>query len=278
MRSLFGFVGVLALSLMLSLGCGEDGAESGSGGTARTGGTGATGGTAPPPEGPVRVSFIGDSITEPVGTVENPANYPEHLVSLLGDDFELANFGVGGATMLRTSTIAVWGLPEFEEAKAFEPRVVTVMLGTNDTKPQHWDAAAFESDYSDMIEELQSLPSKPTVLLLLPVPVFGANEWAIRGDVLRDEVIPIIERLGGEYTLSVVDLYTPLLNQGELFPDDVHPTAEGGLLIAQQLVAPLEAAAKARGFQLADEEQLGVTFLQGAKHEVGPFELQEGSL
>ena len=274
-RHFIRLVCVLALGLM---GCSEtagsgNGGDGGSGGSAGTGGAGATGGTA----STVRVSFIGDSITEQVGTPENPVNYPEHLVSLLGDDFELANFGVGGATMLRTSTIAVWDLPEFEEAKAFEPHVVTVMLGTNDTKPQHWDAAAFESDYSDMIEELQSLPSKATVLLLLPVPVFGANAYAIRGDVLRDEVIPIIEQLGGEYALDVVDLYTPFLDQGELFPDNLHPTAEGGLLIAQQLVAPLEAAARARGFQLADEEQLGVTFLQGAKRKVGPFELQEGS-
>jgi len=271
MRRIFRFWFAFALGLALMAGCGDN-----NGG----GGTGATGGTAPPPEGPVRVSLIGDSITEQVGTPENPVNYPEHLVSLLGAEFELANFGVGGATMLRTSTIAVWDLPEFDEAKAFEPHVVTIMLGTNDTKPQHWDAAAFESDYSDMIEELQSLPSKPTVLLLVPVPVFGANVYAIRGDVLRDEVIPIIESLGAEYSLNVVDLYTPLLDRGELFPDNVHPTAEGGLLIAQQLVAPLEAAAKARGFQLADEKQHAATLPHGAKHEVGPlcdvgaFELQ----
>lgn len=254
-RSVLHWVCVCALVALPLGGCGG---ESNGG----SGGNGASGGTAPPPDGPVRVSFIGDSITELVGTPENPINYPEHLVSLLGDDFELGNFGVGGATMLRSSTIAFWDLPEFEAAKDFAPHLVTIKLGTNDTKPQHWDPTEFEADYRDMIEELQSLPSKPTVLLLLPVPVFGANAFAIRGDLLRDEVIPIIDRLGAEYALNVVDLYTPFVDRGELFPDNVHPTAEGGLLIAQQLVAPLEAAAKARGFQLADEKRYRATLPQ----------------
>jgi CubicO group peptidase (beta-lactamase class C family) len=42
MRYVFGFLGVFALSLVLSVGCTEDGGEGGSGGTAGTGGTGGT--------------------------------------------------------------------------------------------------------------------------------------------------------------------------------------------------------------------------------------------
>ena len=43
-RCLLGFLGVFALSLMLSVGCSEDGGEGGSGGEAGTGGTGGSGG------------------------------------------------------------------------------------------------------------------------------------------------------------------------------------------------------------------------------------------
>jgi len=262
-RYLFGCLCVCALGAVPLIGCGDaNGGGGGSGGSAGTGGVAE----------PVRVAFIGDSITERVGTVDDPVNYPEHLETLLGDDFDLGNFGYGGATMSHGGGFfSYWNLPVYAEAKEFEADIATIMLGTNDTKPQVWDATAFESDYNDMIEELQDLPSNPTIVLLLPVPVFGDNEFDIRGDVLRDEVIPIIESLGAEYALDVVDLYTPLLNHGELFPDNLHPTAEGGLLIAQQLVAPLEAAAKARGFELADEEQHAATRPQEAKHEVGPL-------
>jgi lysophospholipase L1-like esterase len=206
--------------------------------------------TAAPATEAVRVAFIGDSITEPVGTPATPVNYPEHLVSLLGDEFDLGNFGVGGATMSRVGSFSYWDLPEFAEAKAFEPHVVTIMLGTNDTKPAIWDADAYEQDYRDMVEEMESLPSKPTLLLLRPVPVFGENDFLIRGDVLRDEVLPIIDRLGVEYDLVVVDLYTPLLEHGDLFPDNVHPTAAGGLLIAERLIEALVSAASTRGFEI----------------------------
>ncbi|MBW2379539.1 MAG: hypothetical protein JRG70_08295 [Deltaproteobacteria bacterium] len=253
MRYLVGFMCVLALGVMPVVGCGETEGTGGSGGSAGIGGvggggSGGSGGT--PATEAVRVAFIGDSITEPVGTPATPVNYPEHLVSLLGDEFDLGNFGVGGATMSRVGSFSYWDLPEFAEAKAFEPHVVTIMLGTNDTKPAIWDADAYEQDYRDMVEEMESLPSKPTLLLLRPVPVFGENAFLIRGDVLRDEVLPIIDRLGVEYDLVVVDLYTPLLEHGDLFPDNVHPTAAGGLLIAERLIEPLVSAASTRGFEI----------------------------
>ncbi len=246
MRCLFGFMCVLALGVM---GCSEatgTGGSAGDGGSGGVGGDGGSGGT--PATEAVRVAFIGASITEPVGTPTMPVNYPEHLELLLGDDFELGNFGVGGATMQRTGDIPYWDLPEYAQAKALEPHVVTIMLGTNDTKPQNWDAARYEADYRDMIEEMQALSSEPTILLLRPVPVFGENMFMIRGDVVRDEVLPIIDRLGTEYDLAVVDLYSALLEHGDLFPDAVHPTAEGGRLIAEELVGPIVDAAMARGF------------------------------
>jgi lysophospholipase L1-like esterase len=266
---------VVALGVMPVVGCGETAGDGGSGGSAGTGGMAASGGTGGMTE-PVRVAFIGDSITERVGTSDDPVNYPEHLETLLGDDFELGNFGYGGATMShRGGVFSYWNLPEYAEAKAFEADIATIMLGTNDTKPQVWDATAFESDYNDMIEELQNLPSNPTIVLLLPVPVFGANEFDIRGDVLRDEVIPIIERLGAEHELDVIDLHTPLVTRMDLFPDNVHPTAEGGLIVAEQLVAPLVAAAKARGFQLPSVGQVFACTEAGIRAAIaeggGPF-------
>ena len=42
MRYVFGFLGVFALSLALSVGCSDGGVDGGSGGTAGTGGTGGT--------------------------------------------------------------------------------------------------------------------------------------------------------------------------------------------------------------------------------------------
>ncbi len=123
------------------------------------------------------------------------------------------------------------------------------MLGTNDTKPAVWDADAYEQTYRDMVEEMQSLSGKPTLLLLRPVPVFGVNAFLIREDVLRDDVLPIIDRLGMVYDLAVVDLHTPLLEHGDLFPDN----AAGGLLIVEELVEPLVSAASARGFEVATD-------------------------
>ncbi len=96
---------VLALVALPVGGCSDETtAAGGSGGGCGSGATG--GGMEPAPEGSVRVAFISDSITEPVGTPEAPINYPEHLVSMLGDEFDLGSFGVGGATMRRIGNFA----------------------------------------------------------------------------------------------------------------------------------------------------------------------------
>ena len=50
----------------------------------------------------VRVTFVGDSITEGIGT-SNPGvrSYPAQVQALLGDGYVVSNYGVSGCTMLR---------------------------------------------------------------------------------------------------------------------------------------------------------------------------------
>ena len=57
----------------------------------------------------VRVACVGDSITYGSGIPDREHNsYPAQLQKLLGDGYEVRNFGVSGATLLKNGDKPYW--------------------------------------------------------------------------------------------------------------------------------------------------------------------------
>jgi len=182
---------------------------------------------------PVRVACIGNSITFGSGIADRPRDsYPSQLGRMLGDNWVVRNFGVGGRTMLKKGDFPYWKEDAWVEAKAFLPDVVIIKLGTNDTKPQNWKYGnEFLADSRAMVKELKKLASHPVVYFCKPVPVF-ASRWGINDSILVHGVIPAIEKLVKEEGLQLIDLNSALAGKGALFPDQIHPNAEGAGLMA----------------------------------------------
>lgn len=181
----------------------------------------------------IKIAFLGNSITQGPGR-DNPGSYPLQVGALLGDDYEVKNFGVSGRTLLRKGDFPIWNEPQFQEAKDFAPDVLVIKLGTNDSKPQNWaHKADFVKDYLDLIAEFRAvMPSDGKVYIVIPVPVtrenFGINP-VIMDNEQRLMLFEIIQKSGAE----VIDLYTPLKDKAELLPDGVHPNAEGLTIMAE---------------------------------------------
>ncbi|MDR3606226.1 MAG: GDSL-type esterase/lipase family protein [Oligoflexia bacterium] len=180
----------------------------------------------------IKVACLGDSITFGAGL--DPADsYPRQLGQLLGPKWEVTNFGHVGATLMNNGDLPYRKTPEFKAALASEPDVVIIMLGTNDTKPQNWDRHdRFEKDYRDLVTKFESLPTKPKVWLVHPCPVMGKNVYNIRNAPLSME-IPIIDRIAAELDASIINIYDAMIGKADLFPDNVHPNAQGARMIAQ---------------------------------------------
>ncbi len=189
---------------------------------------------------PIKVACIGNSITYGSGISDRPRDsYPSQLARMLGDNWEVRNFGVSGRTLLKKGDYPYWNEEAWLEAKAFLPDVVIIKLGTNDTKPQNWKySGEFANDYRAMIEELKSLPSHPKIYLCKPVPAFFSR-WGITDSVIVREVLPAVEKLARKEKLPVIDLYTALSGKGNLFPDQIHPNAEGAGLMAKTIAKAL---------------------------------------
>lgn len=185
---------------------------------------------------PIKVACIGNSITYGSGIADRPRDsYPSQLARMLGEKWEVRNFGVGGRTLLKKGDYPFWKEEAYAQAKAFLPDVVIIKLGTNDTKPQNWKySGEFLSDYRAMVKELKALSSHPQIYLCKPVPVY-ASRWGINDSIVIHGVIPVVEKLAKEEDLPVIDLYTALSGKSSLFPDQIHPNAEGAGLMAKAI-------------------------------------------
>ena len=188
----------------------------------------------------IKVACIGNSITFGSGIPDRPRDsYPAQLGRMLGDRWIVRNFGVSGRTMLKKGDFPYWNEEAWTEAKTFLPEVVIIKLGTNDSKPQNWKyAGEFYADSRAMVRELKELSSHPVIYLCKPVPAFG-NRWGINDSIIVHGVIPAIEKLAKEENCRVIDLYSEFNGKGNLFPDQIHPNAEGAGLMAKFIAKQL---------------------------------------
>ena len=186
-------------------------------------------------QAPVRVACVGDSITAGSGTkVRELESYPAQLQRMLDEHTWLVgNFGVSGATLMNRGDKPYQKLPVFQDALKFDPDVVIVMLGTNDSKPQNWRfKEQFVADYRDLLGRFKALPKVPRIFICRPVVVIGAGAFGINGDAVAQE-LPLIDAIAKDAQVGVIDMRGALASREDLLPDHVHPNTEGANLLAR---------------------------------------------
>jgi acyl-CoA thioesterase-1 len=186
----------------------------------------------------IRVACVGDSITYGSGIPNREVNsYPAQLSRYLGKKWEVRNFGVGGATLLKQGDRPYWNEDAYRQALAFVPDVLIIKLGTNDTKPHNWAYKdQFTTDYVALINSFKALGSR--IWICLPVPAFP-ERWGISDEIIKNGTLPMIQDIAQRTNVPVIDLYQVLANRGDLFPDQIHPDAKGAGVMARTIYTAL---------------------------------------
>ncbi len=191
-------------------------------------------------KGKRRILCIGDSITFGAGVPYTrwKDSYPAILEQKLGDDFQVLNYGISGATLLSKGD-KPYSTSFLKAARKTDPEVCILMLGTNDSKPHNWDAAKYQETLACWIADLRNFPSEPFVYIMTPPAAFSVDGnpvvYTIREDVICDQIRPIVKRQAQRYHTGLVDLFAATENCPELFMDGVHPNKQGNEVIAQQI-------------------------------------------
>ena len=198
----------------------------------------------------VRVACIGNSITDGHGIDLAPVNgYPALLQQRLGKDYWVKNFGVSGRTLLNHGDEPYMKETAWKDALAFDPDIVIIKLGTNDSKPQNRKyASEFKQDLQQMITTLcpalaqtakkgkktkNAQPVKPQIYLCTPIPAFKSS-WNINDAIIANEIIPVQQEVAQQYGLQMIDLHTLFANDADKVQDDgIHPNQAGVRRIAE---------------------------------------------
>ena len=202
---------------------------------------------APAPDA-VRVACIGDSITDGHGIDLRDVNgYPAQMQKMLGAGYNVRNFGISARTLMNSGDLPYMNESIWEDALAFNPDVVVIMLGTNDSKDYNRGHIKkdFEGDLKKMLKALKALPSQPKIYLCKPIPAVS-DGWSISESVITGEIDPILEKAVKKEKLEgLIDLHTALEGHPEMMQDDgIHPNTAGVRKIAETVAKTIDPEAK----------------------------------
>ncbi len=181
----------------------------------------------------IRIACVGNSITAGSG-LDTPSTerYPAVLEGLLGSKYKVGVFARGGMCLQRHAEISVWYSNHIRNARNFDPDIVVLLLGTNDSKYYNWKSCStFTADYADLLDTLPLSESNPVVLPVLPPAAFSALGYIDRFTI-RDSIVPAIRKLAEERSLLYVDIHTPFSQHPEYYTDGIHPNADGARVLA----------------------------------------------
>lgn len=190
-----------------------------------------------------RVACIGNSITYGM-TLADPAteSYPAQLQQMLGDGYEVGNFGKSGATLLRHGHRPYIAQEEWAKAKAFKGDIAVIHLGVNDTDPRNWPyyRDEFVSDYLALIDTLRQENSKCRIIIALLSPITynhprfesGTQQW-------QEEIQEAIKTVARVGKAQLIDFHKPLYAYPQLIPDAVHPNKEGATMLARTVYSAI---------------------------------------
>ena len=182
----------------------------------------------------ITVACIGDSITEGHGiTIQSEDGYPVVLNQILGNGYGVQNCGRSGTTVQKKADYPYWICKEFSNAMALNADIVVIKLGTNDTKPQNWNADRFTTDYQSLIDTLKTNGRNPKIFVCTPAPAFS-HGWGINDSVIVAGVIPAVTEIAKNNGLNIIDLHKELSDKQEFFAvDGIHPDEPGAAYMAE---------------------------------------------
>ena len=115
-------------------------------------------------------------------------------------------------TLLKNGDSPYWRQAQYEQSLEWNPDIVVIMLGTNDSKTFNWvHADAFVPDFTEFVRSYQEIDSQPRVLLATPTPLFGDDLAPFDSKVIVSRLPQPFERFRVQLECEVVEFHDRML-------------------------------------------------------------------
>lgn len=187
-----------------------------------------------------KVACVGNSITFGAGIGNRDKDsYPAVLGQMLGDGYEVRNFGFSARTLLNKGDHPYMKEQMFQDVLQYRPDIVVVKLGTNDSKAYNWRyRSEFSKDLETLVTAFQKLPSRPLIYLCYPAKAY-CLQYGIQDSVIVHGIIPLLRECARKKHLQVIDMHSATSGMPQNFPDCVHPNEAGAIVMAETVYKAL---------------------------------------
>ena len=190
-----------------------------------------------------KVACVGNSITYGYLLPERETQaYPSQLQQLLGETYQVGNFGKSGATLLNRGHRPYMQQEEYRQAIDFAGDIVVIHLGINDTDPRDWPnyRDEFIRDYLALIDSFRTAKPDCRIIIAKLTPLAdrhprfesGTRDW-------RGELQQAIETVARVANVQLTDFEKPLYPYPYLLHDAIHPDPEGAALLAKTVYSAI---------------------------------------
>ena len=189
---------------------------------------------------PLRIACLGDSNTFGAG-VAGPNKDVLRWSHLLEQklkkeckqkEVEVLNCGINGRTLLTRGDLPYIKTGEYRNALNSHAQIAIIALGTNDAKPQNRKLLSeFKQNYSGIIAELRENMPGIQIYCAIPLPSWQSSNQ-IDKETVENKIVPLVKQVARDNKCKTIDFFTFFQNKSELFPDGVHPNADGQVIMA----------------------------------------------
>lgn len=191
----------------------------------------------------IKVACIGNSITYGYGLPDRATqSYPVQLQKMLGESYQVENFGRSGATLLNKGHRPYMQQDEYHRAIDFAGDIVVIHLGINDTDPRDWPDYRdfFVKDYIALIDSFRVANPEARIMIARLTPIADRHPRFLSGT--RDwhgEIQLAIENVACYAGVQLIDFHKPLYPYPFMLTDAVHPDPEGAFVLAQTVYSAI---------------------------------------
>src|SRR6478736_4429273 len=176
----------------------------------------------------IRIACMGESITYGDKMQSRGQNaYPAQLQAMLGNGYQVANFGVSEAQALPGEQLFS---AELSMVQKYRTDIIFILpsavVDSNELNKTLLTA---------LVKNLQSNSAKTRIVLILPPPYWVKDSNLTKNPFTKDVLIPFMQEVAFETGSELINVFSLFDERTDLFPDTIHMSSLGATLIAKRL-------------------------------------------